>query len=768
MEIISLKASLLIMGISGIAAQMILLRELLISFMGNELTLGIILANWLILEATGSFLIGKTVEKVEKKVEVYVFLQIFFSVALPFSIYLCRTFKNILLITPGEGLGLIPILYSSFLILLPVSLSHGALFTYGCKLYSQYSREDATSIGKVYVFETMGSILGGLLMTFYLIQYFNSFEIAFVISVINALASVFLLWPGKRPLLQIQHLSWFLTLLYALLFLILLLTPLSNKIHHSSLQAQWKGLRVLHNENSIYGNITVTQRGEQFTFYTDGLPSVTTPVPDIAFLEDLVHFPMLFHENPKSILILSNGAGGMIHEILKYPVTRVDYVELDPLLLKLIHRFSTPLTQSELSDQRVRIHPTDGRFFVNQTQDRFDLIFIGLSSPQELQTNRLFSSEFFFMARRKMNPGGTIVLTLPGSLTYISPELRDLNGCILDTLKSVYRFVRVIPGDANLYLASDSEKLNKVTAQDLMKRLEERKIPTHLFTRSYIEHRLHEQWLNWYLKSMEGKEVHINSDFHPLAVFFNLSSWNALFSPYLSKVFKSFEKLSLELTLFIIVLLTVSLSILFLKKPRLSAYSLPYAIFTSGFADMMLDLAIIFTFQALYGYLYHQIGLLITVFMAGIALGGLFITRRLDRIETGNALFLWTELSIILFSLLLPYVLTLPSHHLEKTSVYILLYATFLLMSFLCGILVGIQFPLATKNYLRSHSGKERVGRTAGLLYGADLFGGFFGGLIGGVLLLPVLGLQESCFLTAIIKGSSFLLFLLFLKIRPS
>jgi spermidine synthase len=267
---------------------------------------------------------------------------------------------------------------------------------------------------------------------------------------------------------------------------------------------------------------------------------------------------------------------------------------------------------------------------------------------------------------------------------------------------------------------------------------------------------------------MEGKEVHINSDFHPLAVFFNLSSWNALFSPYLSKVFKSFEKLSLELTLFIIVLLTVSLSILFLKKPRLSAYSLPYAIFTSGFADMMLDLAIIFTFQALYGYLYHQIGLLITVFMAGIALGGLFITRRLDRIETGNALFLWTELSIILFSLLLPYVLTLPSHHLEKTSVYILLYATFLLMSFLCGILVGIQFPLATKNYLRSHSGKERVGRTAGLLYGADLFGGFFGGLIGGVLLLPVLGLQESCFLTAIIKGSSFLLFLLFLKIRPS
>jgi spermidine synthase len=52
------------------------------------------------------------------------------------------------------------------------------------------------------------------------------------------------------------------------------------------------------------------------------------------------------------------------------------------------------------------------------------------------------------------------------------------------------------------------------------------------------------------------------------------------------------------------------------------------------------------------------------------------------------------------------------------------------------------------------------------LLYGADLLGGFFGGLFGGVLLLPILGLKESCFTMAIIKGSSFILFLLFTKLR--
>jgi spermidine synthase len=159
-------------------------------------------------------------------------------------------------------------------------------------------------------------------------------------------------------------------------------------------------------------------------------------------------------------------------------------------------------------------------------------------------------------------------------------------------------------------------------------------------------------------------------------------------------------------------------------------------------------------------------GLLITIFMTGIALGGFTMTRQLEKIRNASSLFLKTEFSIICFSLILPFVLSVPSRTLEKPVVYILLYTTFLTMSFLCGILVGLQFPLATKIYLRSSSKGETLGQTAGLLYGADLLGGFFGGLFGGVLLLPILGLKESCFTMAIIKVSSFILFLLSTKIR--
>jgi len=89
-------------------------------------------------------------------------------------------------------------------------------------------------------------------------------------------------------------------------------------------------------------------------------------------------------------------------------------------------------------------------------------------------------------------------------------------------------------------------------------------------------------------------------------------------------------------------------------------------------------------------------------------------------------------------------------------------------MSFLSGACIGLQFPLASKIYLALPGKKRTVGHTAGLLYGADLMGGFLGGLFGGVLLLPVLGLKESCFMVGLIKVSSLVLLLIFRRVHKA
>ena len=363
-----------------------------------------------------------------------------------------------------------------------------------------------------------------------------------------------------------------------------------------------------------------------------------------------------------------------------------------------------------------------------------------------------------------MNPDGIFVLTLPGSLTYMSPELKDLNGCILDTLKSVFRSVKIIPGDVNLYLASNSNYLEKVTLQEITNRLEERKIKTGLFTKGYLEFRLDERWMKWFSQSMEGRGVKINSDFRPLAVFLSLSYWNALFSPYLTGIFKWFEGFSVRISIAFVTFLILLIAIIFIWKPLVSRQSIPYVIFTTGLAGMIFNLSVIFTFQTFYGYLYRQIGLLIAIFMFGVALSSFYMTQRLEKIKRDSLVFLNIEIAIILFSFLFPFIFAIPSQYLEKTAVSYLLYSVFLVMSFLSGAWLGLQFPLATKIYLVTSPKSGTLGYTAGLLYGADLMGGFLGGLFGGILLLPILGLKESCLVIGMIKISSLASLLLFMK----
>ena len=267
---------------------------------------------------------------------------------------------------------------------------------------------------------------------------------------------------------------------------------------------------------------------------------------------------------------------------------------------------------------------------------------------------------------------------------------------------------------------------------------------------------------------MEGRRVHINSDFRPIGVFLSLSYWNALFSPYLTGIFKWFEGLRLGIMTVGMAIFTFAITAIFMKKPSLSRQSITYAIFTTGLVGMIFNLAVIFTFQTFYGYLYQQIGLLIAVFMLGVALSSFFITRRLDRIKEDSLLFLKIEIVVILFSFLFPFVFSIPSQYLENKAISLLIYPVFLIMSFFSGAWIGLQFPLASKIYLGTPSKGETLGHTAGLVYAADLLGGFFGGLFGGILLLPILGLKESCFMMAMIKMSSGLLFLLFMKIHKA
>lgn len=799
--------TIFIVGLSGIIAQAVSLRELLVAFYGNELTLGIILANWLISEVAGVFILGKFIDRLKNRITFFVILEITFSLALPASIYLARTFKNVLGIPPGEGIGLWQVFLSSLLILFPIAFSHGALFGLCCKIYPLLQRNKESnssirlrlanpvckhadecghsalrlmspqrveggtattvkswgSIGKAYAWETIGTIIGAILLTYLFIPFFKSFQITFFITLGNLITCyIFLSFLKKMKSNGLK---------YGVLSIIIFLAYLSwgglaERIEAISVKKQWKNQDILEYRNSIYGNIAVTKQFEQYTFFYNGLPIITVPYPDISFVQDFAHFPLLFHKQPKDILVIGSGAGGLINEILKHAVRKIDYTELDPLLIDMLKKYPSALTLTELSDTRVNIINLDGRFFIRQTANKYDVILIGLSKPQDLSTNRFFTGEFFSSVKNRLNQDGIMAFWLPGSLVYLSQELKDINACIFKALRAVFDFVRIIPGDYNIFLASSCRDILDIDAALISQRISDKVVSTEvegpsrridygILNPSYVSYRLDKKWVDWFMLALNDAKIDANSDLKPVAVYQMLILWNKKFSPFLSYLLVAFRYLDLKIIFAFVVCLSLLLFCLFRSSGK-RKFALVYNIATTGFFAMLINLVLIFSFQIFYGYLYYRIGILISAFMAGIALGSIVMSYSRLKAKNTLRLFFLLEVMIIIFSYAVAFIINRFPGLLYSYSLI------FLPLFFVCGLLAGLEFPLASKIFMDKEG---RIGEVLGLLYGSDLIGGLLAGILAGAILLPVLGIFNTCMLVIMLKLSS--LILLYLS-KPS
>jgi len=766
----SLVLALLLMGFTGTLAQIVLIRELLVTFYGNELSIGIILANWLILEAAGSFFLGRVGKKAGRSVGAYVALQFAIAVFLPLAVYGAKVVKSVLGIPPGEMVGLFPLFYSSFLLLAPLSLADGAHFTIGCRIYSALTKEAAPSIARVYIYEAIGAMIGGVLLTFLIIPHFHSMEVAFGAGALNLISAILLMALFRKPsppdsrtkrragvsLLSRGLYFWLAGIILLASTGYVLFSPKVDEIHNLATQNQWPGYDLEYYQNSNYGNIAVTRRGDEFTFYSDGIPIATAPHPDGAFVEEMAHLPMLFHHSPRRVLVVGGGIGGLINEVVKHPVEKVDYAELDPLIIEAARSFSTALTESELSNPRVAVHYTDGRLLMSRSREHYDVIIINLPSPSTLQLNRFYTREFFETAEARLGRDGILAIACPGSLSYMGEELASLNACIYRTLRSVFPYVRAVPGESNLFLASPSAGLATAEPALLARRWQERALETSLISDFHIQYKLDKEKASWLLNSLErAPEVRINRDLAPSGLFYDISLWSALVSPRFESTFRLMDKADLWVFLIPLAIFLAAFLALRRRIPKLGRASVAIAIVTTGFTGMAFDMVLILAFQSLYGYVYQMIALLSAAFMVGLAIGSTAMTRIMGRSANDKSLLIKLESLVLAYSILVPVVLIVFHSHLGQPVVFVLVQAAILVLSLVSGVLVGSEFPLANKVYLRSTS---RVGEVAGALYASDLLGAWVGVLAVSIWLIPVLGIVSTCILIACLKLVSLVL----------
>ena len=739
--------ALCLIGFAAITGQILLIRELLVIFYGNELSTAIILAGWLIWTSLGSVTLGRIADTISQKHRTFALVQLVLALLLPSSILAVRLSRTLWSIPVGEVVDLITMMGISFAILAPFCFLSGFLFALGCSLHSEATGGRGKSVGTVYLLEAIGSGAGGIAFTALFVHFFNHLQTSIAISALMVLSSILLSLKRGRPSVWVSGSA-------LILVLIMLLVIQGEKWEVMSRGWEWRGYRLIISEDTLYGNLTAVSSEGQTSFYENGLWIFT--YPDLLTAEESVHFALLEHPEPKRVLLLGGGISSSLAQILKHPtVSTVDYVELDPKLISMGRRVLPREATRALDDPRVRLIHTDGRKHIKTTESRYDVLIVNLPDPMTAQLNRFYTVEFFQEARKITLPGGLLALTLTSSENIIGPTLAQLLNSLHRSMSAAYPDVLVLPGSTARFFGSMEAGTLVSNPQILVDRIKERGLGLKYVRGYYLLFNLSRERQDYFRGILEGAMgIRINHDLTPSCYFYDIIHWSAQYTPRLKSLFLSMGRIDPRWFILPVVILT-ALFLAFARRKAQERALKPvvlYAVFVTGYSEMTLNVVLILAFQILYGYLYYKIAILITAYMIGLILGSWHITPSVERIRKPLRVLMPIQGGLALYAILLLGIIILfhGSRFPSRTSS--LMEVGFPLLTLVAGYLGGLQFPLANGIYLGE--GRE-VGKVASLVYGMDLVGSSAGALSAGIILLPVLGISHTLYLITALNLSA-------------
>lgn len=127
--------------------------------------------------------------------------------------------------------------------------------------------------------------------------------------------------------------------------------------------------------------------------------------------ESLVHPAMVTHPNPRKVLIIGGGEGATAREILRYPsVERVVMVDIDRELVELCKSYMPEWSQGAFEDPRFELVISDGRKFIEESSEMFDVVILDLTDPiPGTPSVFLYTKEFYELVKRRLSNNGVMV-----------------------------------------------------------------------------------------------------------------------------------------------------------------------------------------------------------------------------------------------------------------------------------------------------------------------------------------------------------------------
>lgn len=667
---------LVALGTSSVSVQLIMIREIMSTFSGNELVIGLVLGSWLLATALGTALGVPLSHK--PKPERALLLGHMFIATIPFCQIALIRFLPLLWVR-GEMMGLGSAVLWSTTIVLPFCLVGGAMIPVAGALLKG---KDTAS--RVYVADALGDITGGVLFSFVLVYTFSHWDSLVGLGLLNLVAAAAMLPRAGLPLAVLLGLG------------LLVARPLDRH----TLSWRFPGQTIILHKNTPFAQLTISKTGQQFNVFEDAIPLFSTN--DLA-MEAKAHLALSQVKKGADILLIGGGVFGTVEEMAKHEPARIDYVELDPAILELDQWIGRSLRHPF-----VHVHVGDGRLFAKETKRRYDVVVIDLPGPENVQLNRFYSLDFFREIKAVLGPRGILSFSLVGADNYVEEKGLAVNRSVHAALRKVFDNVLVFPGQTHYYLASDGP----LTA-DIAPVLAERRITTRQLVDYDLPAMSDPFRIDLLARLLNEDEAQPNRDLSPAAFGHFMDMW-------LKKAGSS------KGLLYMLLVLALGFAGLSCRKDPVN-----FTIMTSGYAAMALELCLLLLFQVIYGYVYLRICLFVTLFMTGSALGA-FMAKKAGG-KTARTLII-TDLSLAALSLAGCFAALVGVGGQCRGFLSATQFVVIPALIFITAFTVGYQFTAASR--MARGTGTEVLGR----LYVADLAGAACGTILTGLVFVPKIG----------------------------
>jgi len=765
-----------VLGAYAVCAQATLLREVQVLVFGSELSWGLVLGFWLAGVAVGAWMGGRLARTPGGAVGALAVSALAMPLILAGTVAGLRVARGIAGAGPGEYVGPGATALLALAGTVPVSVWVGLAFPAASVLVArgeEASAERARAVGRVYLAESAGALVGGVAFSFLLVGRVGALPLALGGGAVLALTVEAFLrseaaggWRRFVPVALAAVLAGAAAL------------GLADRAEQATVRWRWGTFAgsqdLVASADTPYQNAALGRIEDQFSVYTNGL--VAASWPNHADLAVEAHLAACQHPSPRRMLVLGGGVEGLVTELARHRPERLDVVLLDRRMLDLVYLFLDPADRQAVDalDAGGRLHFADARRLVKRAAargDRYDLVILAAPEPASTLEARLYTLEFFAELAAAMADDGVLVFALGTPIGYWSEEAAAYANSILAPLEAVFPETMLTFSSPMLCFAARRGGVLTDRGDVLAERYTAQGVASPHFDPLLFEggtdllDPAKRRGTRRALAAHPG--AFVNTDARPVAAFYHVRYWLAQSAAahagpeapaeHRADVLGAMAHLRLGWAMLAAMAATAVVAFVGRLRGRaaLRRTAVLWSVGTTGLASMALEVVLLYTFQTLYGYVYSMVGAIIGVFMFGLVLGSLAMNRRLRRAHRagkpgpGLATIVSLDLAVAGFAAGLVIATALLARWSADVPVQII---TFALVA-VAGVLGGLVFPLAAAVTLREAG--TATGRTAGAVDAADHVGACVGAFVTGAALVPILGTTGACLAVVGLKALS-------------